>query len=67
MIFLAASCIFYLASNYILPACVPIDAVVDTLLCLASADPAPSSRSDLEIELKCVQLGSACPAFYVTA
>lgn len=63
MIFLAASCILYLERNYELPACVLVDALIDIFRCLASAVPAPSSRSDLEIKLKCIQLGSACPTF----
>ena len=66
MIFLAASCILYFERNYILPACVLVDAVIDIFRCLASAVPAPSSRSDLEIELNHIQLGSACPTFYIT-
>lgn len=61
MIFLAASCILYLERNYILPACVLVDTVIGIFTCLASAVPASSSRSGLEIELKRIQLGSACP------
>jgi len=49
MIFLAASSILYLERNYVLPACVPLCAVMDIFRCLASALPAASSRSDLEM------------------
>lgn len=66
MILLAASCILYLERNYILPACVLVDAVTGIFRCLPSTVPAPSSGSDLEIELKHIQLGSACPTFYIT-
>lgn len=57
MIFLAASCILYLERNYVLPACVLVDTAIDIFRC---------SRSDLEIELKHTQLGSACSIFDIT-
>lgn len=65
-IFVAASCILYLGSNYLVPARVLQDTVIDIFRCPSSAVPAQNSRSDLEMELKSIQLGSACPTFYIT-
>lgn len=65
-IFLAASCILYLGRNYVVPARVLLDTVIDIFIYPTSAVPAQNSRSDLEMELNSIQLGSACPTFYIT-
>lgn len=49
-----------------MPARVLLDTVIDIFRYPASAVPAQNSRSDLEMELKSMQLGSACPSFYIT-
>lgn len=65
-IFSAASCILYLGRDCVVPARVLLDTVIDTFRYPTSALPAQNSRSGLEMQLKSLQLGSACPAFYIT-
>lgn len=49
-----------------MPARVLLDTVIGIFRYPTSAVPAENSRSDLEMELKSIQWGSACPTFYVT-
>lgn len=65
-IFSAASCILYLGRNYVVPARVLLDTVIDIFRYPASAVAAQNNRSDLEMELKSIHLGSVCPTFYIT-
>lgn len=49
-----------------MPACVLLDIVIDIFRYPTAAIPAQNSSSGLEMELKSMKLGCACPTFYIT-